>query len=99
MIGTNLENAYFAIRLELKERGLALLKEINSAIEGKKDLLFPGPGMPMTDYYKGKEIAFEEAYEMFFGVLTKRPDGSIDPAALQYKIEKTAKELKELLKQ
>lgn len=95
MLASILENSFFAIKMEMKEKEWELLKELDLAIkEGNAKML----SNPAKLICQGRAEAYLNIYEKIFGVLCKNKDGSLDILNLKYKIESVLKELKELLK-
>ena len=95
MLASVLENSFFAIKMEMKEKEWELLKELELAIkEGNAKTM----GSSTKLICQGRAEAYLGVYEKIFGVLCKNKDGSLDTSNLKYKIESVLKELKELLK-
>lgn len=96
MISTILENGYFAMKVEIKEKELELLKELDLAIKQKEGMKKMHSSVELI--CEGRQQAYLKVYERIFGVLCKNKDGSLDVLNLQSKISSVLKELKELLK-
>lgn len=95
MISTILENSFFAIKIEMKEKEWELLKELDLAVkEGNAKAI----SNPTKLICQGRAEAYLTVYERIFGYLCKNKDGSLDTINLKYKVESVCKELKELLK-
>ena len=96
MLASVLENSFFAIKMEMKEKEFELLKELNLAILERDAMKARHSSTELI--YQGRAEAYLKVYEKIFGVLCKNKDGSLDVFNLQHKIESVCKELKELLK-
>lgn len=98
MLTSVLENSFFAIKMEMKEKELELLKELDLAI--KERYATENLDSPTALICQGRQEAYLRVYERIFGILrrNKDKDGSLDISGLQDKIIDVFKELKELLK-
>ncbi len=95
MLAQNIENGFFAIKVEMKEKEWELLKELRLAInKGNSKLL----SSSVRSICTGRAQAYLQIYEKFFGVLCKNKDSSLNNLKLQHKTKSVLKELKELLK-
>lgn len=96
MLATILENGYFAAKMEMKEKELELLKELDLTI--KERYAMENLNNSTELICQGRQEAYSKVYERIFGVLHKNEDGSLNILALQDKITNVYKELKKLLK-
>lgn len=95
MLAQNIENNFFNIKVEMKEKEWELLKELDLAIkEGNAKMLSNSTKL----ICQGRAEAYLNIYEKLFGALHKNKDGSLDTLRLKYKVEYVLEELKKFLK-
>lgn len=96
MLASVLENSFYAVKAEMKEKEFELLKELELVMKEKRGMKNLNSSTELI--CQGRVQAYTKVYEKLFGVLHKNKDGSLHVLALQSRIKTVAKELKELLK-
>jgi len=95
MLAQNIENGFFAIKAEMKEKEFELLKELDLAIKHKSSMKKMKSSVELV--CEGRIQAYTKIYEKLFGVLQKNKDDSPHVLALEYRIKSVFKELKKFL--
>jgi len=96
MLASVLENSFYVVKMEMKDKEFELLKELELAMKEERGMKNMNSSVALI--CKGRVQAYTKIYEKLFGVLQKNTSGILNPVALQYRIKRVAREVRELLK-